>query len=82
MLDLYEELKAILAALENRGLEYALCGGLAMAVHGFYRSTIDIDLLILDEQLDEVKGVARSLGFAIEAQPMTFAKGAVEIRRL
>ncbi len=82
MINLYEELKFLIVALDNQGIDYALCGGLAMAVHGFYRSTIDIDLLILDEQLGEIKSVARSLGFTIEAQPMTFAKGAVEIRRL
>ena len=82
MLDLYEELKAIIAALENRGIDYALCGGLAMAVHSFPRATVDIDLLIRAEDLEEIKSIARSLGYTIEAQPMTFAKGAVEIRRI
>jgi hypothetical protein len=82
MLDLYEELKVIIAALENRGIEYALCGGLAMAVHSFPRATVDIDLLIRAEDLDEIKSIARNLEYTIEAQPMTFAKGAVEIRRI
>lgn len=82
MFDLYEEFKSIVSALEEGGIEYAVCGGLAMAVHGFPRATIDIDLLIRPEQLEEAKRTARSLGFTIEAFPMTFAKGAVEIRRL
>lgn len=53
-----------------------------MAVHGLPRATVDIDLLILAESLEEAKSVARGLGYTIEAQPMTFHKGAIEIRRL
>ena len=62
MLDLYEELKAIVAALDENGIDYALCGGLAMAVWGAPRATVDIDLLILAERLEETKAIARSLG--------------------
>ena len=82
MFDLYEEFKSIVSALEEHGIDYAVCGGLAMAVHGLPRATVDIDLLILDESLEEAKAVVRSLGYTIEAQPMTFHKGAIEIRRL
>jgi len=62
VLDLYEELKAIVAALDENGIDYALCGGLAMAVWGAPRATVDIDLLILAERLEETKAIARSLG--------------------
>ena len=82
MFDLYEEFNSIVAALEEHGIDYAVCGGLAMAVHGLPRATVDIDLLILAERLEEAKSVVRSLGYNIEAQPMTFHKGAIEIRRL
>lgn len=82
MFDLYEEFKSIVSALQVQGIDYAVCGGLAMAVHGLPRATVDIDLLILDESLEEAKAVVRSLGYTIEAQPMTFHKGAIEIRRL
>ena len=82
MLDLYEEFKSIVETLNERGIDYAVCGGLAMAVHGLVRATIDIDLLIQSADLDQVKAVARELGFTIEANPMTFGKGAVEIRRV
>ncbi|MBI3649447.1 MAG: hypothetical protein HY231_00175 [Acidobacteria bacterium] len=53
-----------------------------MAVHGCSRATIDIDLLIRSESLEEIKAIARRFGYTIEALPMTFSKGAVEIRRL
>ena len=82
MFDLYDEFKSIVSALEKQGIEYAVCGGLAMAVHGLPRATIDIDLLILAESLEQTKSVVRSLGYTIEAQPMTFHEGAIEIRRL
>ena len=82
MVDLKRELRALVSTLETRNIDYALCGGLAMAVHGLPRATVDIDLLIRSESLEEIKSIARSLGYTIEAQPMAFAKGAVEIHRL
>ncbi len=82
MFDLYEEFKSIVSALEEHGIEYAVCGGLAMAVYGLPRATVDIDLLILGERLDEVRELARTQGYTIEAFPMTFSRGAVEIRRV
>jgi hypothetical protein len=80
--DLYEEFKSIVSALEEHGIDYAVCGGLAMAVHGLPRATVDIDLLILADSLEEAKRSARTLGYTIEAFPMTFSRGAVEIRRV
>jgi hypothetical protein len=82
VLDLYEEFKSIIGALNERSIEYALCGGLAMAVHGLVRSTVDIDLLIEQEAIDQVKEAARTLGYTIEANPISLAKGAVQIRRV
>src|ERR1700730_15321099 len=75
MFDLYEEFKSIVSALDEKGIDYAVCGGLAMAVHGLPRATVDIDLLILAESLEEVRGLAQTLGFNIEAFPMTFSSG-------
>jgi hypothetical protein len=82
MIDLTGELKALITILEEQNIDYALCGGLAMAVHGYYRTTDDIDVLIRSESLEKTKTIARNLGYTIEAQPMIFAKGAVEMRRL
>src|SRR5436305_8708909 len=82
MLDLYDEFKAIITALNEREIDYAVCGGLAMAVYGLARATVDIDLLIAANDFERVKKAVHPLGYTIEALPMTFAKGAVEIRRL
>ncbi len=82
MLDLYEELKALVARLNEAQIEYALCGGLALAVYGIPRATIDIDLLIRKESVSKVQGIARGLGFTMEAHRMDLAKGTIEIHRL
>jgi hypothetical protein len=81
MFDLYEEFKSIVSALERADIDYAVCGGLAMAVWGAPRATVDIDLLILAEAQEEAKSVARGLGFTIEALPITVGGGVIEIRR-
>lgn len=82
MLDLYEELKSLTSALTERNIPFALCGGLAMAVHGHTRATIDIDILISPEALNDVIAVANERGYTIRGLDMSFADGAVEIRRV
>ena len=82
MFDLYQEFKSVVSALNKHGVDYAVCGGLAMAVWGVPRATVDIDLLILIEALEQARSLARSLGFTIEAFPMTVGGGAIQIRRL
>jgi hypothetical protein len=81
-LDLYEEARTLVKALHAQGVEYALCGGLALAVHGVPRATVDIDLLIAPESFEVVGSLARRLGYVFDAQPMSSANAAVEIRRL
>jgi hypothetical protein len=82
MFDLYYEVRTLIAALEERQIDYALCGGLAMAVYDHARATVDIDLLILSESLDLVMATAIELGFDIRGLDMTFSNGAIEIRRI
>ena len=40
---LTDELLELLARLTDAGIDYAVCGGLAMAVHGYPRATMDIE---------------------------------------
>lgn len=82
MLDLFEELVALIDALESRRIEYAVCGGLAMAIWGLPRATVDIDLLIERESLTAVEDVAALLGYTFKANPMTFSEGAIVIHRV
>jgi hypothetical protein len=82
VLDLYEELTRLIAALEMQRVEYALCGGLAMAVWALPRATVDIDILIEPASLSATETVAESLGYSIRTRPMVFSDGAIRIHRI
>ena len=82
MLDIYDEFRRLIAALAKHKLDYALCGGMAMAVYQRPRATIDIDILIPEEALERVVTIAKELGYNIRGKDLSFANGAVEIRRL
>ena len=82
MIDLYEEFAGLIDALETAKAEYAVCGGLAMAIHGLPRATVDVDLIAPANADERVLEIARTLGYTIPADPMTLAAGAVEIKRV
>lgn len=82
MLDLYEELKTLVSRLNTAKAEYALCGGLALAVYGIPRATVDIDIMVQRAKLEEVHNLVRELGYIMKARPMTFAQEAIEIHRV
>lgn len=66
------ELIALVTALRNANLPFAVCGGLAMAIHGHPRATQDIDIIIREENLNEVLEVAKTTGFWIPSGRMPF----------
>lgn len=82
MSTLYDELRDLIAALSREGIEYALCGGIAMAIHGRPRATVDIDMLILAETLSDTLRIAGDLGFTVRGLDMNFPKDVIEIRRV
>lgn len=82
MATLLEEFTNLTNALNERSIDYAVCGGWAMAILGFPRATVDIDLLILSEKLDEVWKIAQDFGYDIEGIPLHFHEGKIEIRRI
>ena len=82
MAGLLNEFVNFTETLNRETIDYAICGGWAIAIHGLPRATVDIDLLILTEDLDEVWSIARNLGYDVEGLPLHFNNGAVEIRRI
>ena len=82
MLDVTSELDTVRRALHDAGIDYALCGGLAMGVHGYPRATVDIDLLVQEDDLTRVYEAVAPLGFTVRAHPMDFSGGAMKIRRV
>lgn len=81
-LDIYDELRKLISLLDEHEIDYALCGGLAMAIHARPRSTIDIDMLILSKSLERVLPIALELGYNIRGKDLSFANGVIEIRRV
>lgn len=84
-MNLIEELLGLAADLEREGAEYALCGGVAVAIHGHPRYTKDIDLLVERADLERIRKVAKQLGFVLEGLPLQFGAGTPserEIQRL
>ncbi len=82
MADLVAELEGIAAALANAQVEFAVCGGLAVAIHGHVRATRDIDLLLLTTSASEALRVLAGIGFDLPALPMTFGAGTHAERRV
>jgi hypothetical protein len=82
VLDLFEEFRALVEALDREGVEFAVCGGLAMAIHARPRATLDVDLLVPPAALEAAKSVARACGYAVEGGRMSLAGGRVAIHRL
>lgn len=82
MATLLEELSELISALNENRIEYAVCGGLALAIHGFARATLDIDILIEAESLEKAYRIGAEKGFDIRGLDISFKERAVEIRRV
>jgi hypothetical protein len=70
-----EELMSVAAALDQARVDYALVGGLAVAVWGAPRATKDIDLLVLPEALEAAMAAVARCGFTLTATPLRFRDG-------
>ena len=81
-MDLLNELKKISLKLDQAGIDYALCGGLAIAIYAKPRATLDIDMMILPDFLSKTKIVLQKIGYTMSSAPMKFNQGAVIIHRL
>jgi len=81
-MDIFEELAQLTFQFKEQQIEYALCGGLAMAVYAFPRATMNIDILIDPHTLSQAKSIANALGFSFETEIMSFKEGAIQIVRL
>ncbi len=82
MATLLEELEQLISALNENKIEYAVCGGLALAIHGFTRATVDIDILIQAESLERAYEIGAGHGYNIRGLDISFKERAVEIRRV
>ncbi len=82
MADIFDEFQGLTNKLNDKKIDYAICGGWAMAIHGAPRATVDIDLLVQTEKLSEVWKIAEELDYWVEGLPLSFDGGTIEIRRI
>ena len=71
-MDLYSELIAVIDLLNAEGIEYAVCGGIAVALHGYVRFTHDLDILVRSEDTSRIAAAVKSLGFLFDAGRIPF----------
>lgn len=74
-MNLVDELHAVAGAMRAARIPYAICGGIAVTIHGATRTTKDIDILVARVDVPRVLEALRPLGYAYAALPMTFDAG-------
>ncbi len=79
-MDIQAELRTIVAAFNRASIEYALCGGLAVAFHGYARFTKDIDILVARDSLANALEVSAKVGFLDSSGKILFPD--VELHRV
>ena len=73
-MDLKQELLGVVAALHRDDVPYALCGGMAVVLHGHPRLTRDIDLLIRKSDLAAAETALARAGFTIPGGMIPFGR--------
>ena len=59
----YETLQRLAQKLPNAGIDYALIGGMALAIHGYVRLTQDVDLLMNEAGLEQFQKMLVGRGY-------------------
>lgn len=71
-MNLYLEFDRIVVAFEVAGIRYALVGGLAVGMHGYLRTTKDMDFLLHPDDIETAAGALKRLGYLVPREPWTF----------
>ena len=75
-MDIRDQLLRAVDALDAAGVPYAVCGGLAVVIHGYTRLTDDIGLLVRPRDVPLAKQALQSAGFSFaNARPLTLPHG-------
>lgn len=67
-----EEMLSAANALNAAGLEYAICGGFAVVMHGYSRFTDDIDFLVRPQDVEAVVAALAKVGFDEDTGTLVF----------
>lgn len=80
MATLLDELDQLTTAFEANDLAYAICGGIGLAIHGFVRATLNVDVLIERRSFGKVSKIAAQNGYNIRTVEK-LKKGGIEFHR-
>jgi hypothetical protein len=80
--DLREELEALCRLFDSGKIEYAICGGMAVAIHGYPRFTKDLDILVREEDVPRIQQLVEELGYTIRTGMIPFDFGTERERRI
>ncbi len=63
MSDPFEDVRRVIAGLNENRVEYAVVGGVALNIHGLIRATEDLDIVVLPdaENIDRLRRALRSV---------------------
>ncbi len=81
-MELYAEFRKLIEAFNAQDIPYAVCGGVALALYGHVRATQDVDVLIPEDALDQVRSVSRACGFQGESGWIPLAQGEARLFRM
>jgi hypothetical protein len=81
-MDLYSEFLSIVESLTEAGVDYAVCGGVAVALHGCPRFTRGIDILIPPDQLEQAEKTVRRHGYVLTSGRLPFDAGTPQERTI
>jgi hypothetical protein len=61
--EVFQTLEKIAHRLDELGVSYAIAGGMALDAHGFRRLTIDVDILVTRDGLNQIHETLEGLGY-------------------
>ncbi len=81
-MEIIHELYKLADAFQINGLHYAVCGGLAVAIHGRPRLTVDIDMIIAAEDMIQAARIAAGIGFDDVSGWVSLPENSLRVHRL
>jgi hypothetical protein len=79
---LLQNMLSIVGLFDENGIDYALCGGFAVAIYGYVRATQDIDFIILPEDLDKAKTLLEKIGYNLTSGVLPFKQSDGSFREI
>jgi hypothetical protein len=81
-LDVRTELLRVVNTLKSATVEYAVAGGLAVAIYGYPRATRDMDLLVQEKDLKRIEHAVAAIGYTQPSGILPFDAGKKTERRI